>query len=77
MPTVKKLETLLSQMESLQKVVDQEIAQQPSIKMIKTSSEIEVKNDTIGVRRILLDGGASHDVYHSRTIPKGAVEKIC
>ena len=25
--------------------------------------------------KILLDGGASHDVYHSRTIPKGAVEK--
>ena len=41
MPTVKKLETLLSQMETLHKAVDQEIAQLPSIKMIKTSSGIE------------------------------------
>ena len=62
-------------METLSKVVDQEMAQQPSIKMIKASSGIEVNTDTIGVRKILLDGGASHDVYHSRTIPNGSVEK--
>ena len=27
------------------------------------------------VTKIFLDGGASHDVYHSRTIPNGSVEK--
>ena len=75
MPTVKHIDALVSQLETLSRVVDQEIAQQPSIKMIKVGNEKEVKNEMLSVRKILLDGGASHDVYHSRTIPEGAVEK--
>ena len=75
MPTVKHIDVLVSQLETLSRVVDREIAQQPSIQMIKVGNEKEVNDDTLSVNKILLDGGASHDVYHSRTIPKGAVEK--
>ena len=54
---------------ALDKEVDREIEQLPSIKVIEASS-----NDT-SIMKVLLDGGASHDVYHSRTIPEGSVEK--
>ena len=47
-----------------------EIEQLPSIKVIEASS------DDTSVRKVLLDGGASHDVYHSRTIPEGLWKKM-
>ena len=37
---------------------------------------INVMNDArLCKLKVLLDGGASHDVYHSQAIPEGAVEK--
>ena len=75
MPTIKHIIALFSQLDTLTRAVDQEIAQQPSIKMVKVVKTRGVNAETPSVKKILLDGGASHDVYHSRTIPKGVVEK--
>ena len=42
---------------------------------LNSSKTIEASEDVTSASKALLDGGASHDVYHSRTVPEGSVEK--
>ena len=47
----------------------------PSLRVLTLESVKAEKLNTVNQEGVLIDGGASHNVYYSATIPEGAVER--
>ena len=62
----------------LQNIADEAQSEPDLEPLLKTLAVEEVNVDHVAMVRtvgVLIDGGASHNVYYSATIPKGAVER--
>ena len=62
-------------MEHIAEEVETESEVKPSLKTL-TAEEVTVDKLVIAKQvGVLIDGGASHNVYYSATIPDGAIER--
>ena len=69
------LKAIISQMEIIANEVDAEQDVRPSLKALGIDT---ISADKLAVSRqvgVMIDGGASHRVYYSASIPEGALEK--
>ena len=78
-PAEAKMVTIvMDQMEKFAKAKIEEEKTTPKISTLEVQDDPRITAQTsIGTKNdlVLLDGGASHNVYYSPTIPEGAVEK--